>query len=349
MSKHQEERPTKRQSRRSRTSRLAILFLVVLIAGAGTGVGMNLMFGKPRVEKATETSQEEEAAEKDGEEEEPSTEETAEKPDTPQFKITQAMSHIFALSEQIGERSAGSVRASGAADYVVSKMGEYGYTVEEQPFTTADGFGSRNIIGTRRGTREGYTIIIGAHYDSPRDSNGAVDDASGVGVVLELARLFSNQRLEPSLKFVFFGANKPGGGDIEDRLVGARRFIDMLGTMDEKDVVGMIEVDCVGQGEQLALRTQETGLQRLKAKLGTYAREAGTETVSLKSTGDSDNIPFEDAGVPAVWIQWCDSDGSLHTDNKYQSVDAGKVETAGTLVESFLYDLTSDDLEELKY
>jgi aminopeptidase YwaD len=345
---HREDRSSGERTRRSRTNRLATLFLVVLIVGAGTGVGMNILFGKPKVEKVTEKKTEEnQEANDDGE---GSTgDETGEKPDAPQFKITQAMSHTFALSEQIGDRPAGSVRASGAADYIVRKMGEYGYTVEEQPFTTADGFGSRNIIGTRRGTREGYTIVVGAHYDSPPNSKGAVDDASGVGVVLELARVFSDQMLEPSIKFVFFGANKPGGGDMDDRLVGSRRFVEMLGSMDTKEIVGMIAVDCVGQGEQLALRTQETGLQRLKAKLGTFARESGTQTESVKSTRDSDNIPFEDAGVPAVWIEWCDSDGSLSTDNNYQSVEAGKVETVGTLIESMLYDLTSDDLEELKY
>jgi Zn-dependent M28 family amino/carboxypeptidase len=259
------------------------------------------------------------------------------------------MSHIFALSEQIGERRAGSVKESGTADYIIGKLAEYGYNVEEQPFTMSDGFGSRNIIGTKRGTREGYIVVISAHYDSPRGSKGADDDASGVGVVLELARVFSNSKLEPTLQFTFFGANRPGGGALENRLVGARTFEELLGTLQRKEIISMIEVDSVGQGEVLALRTQGSGLQRLKDKLATFAGEKKIVLTSLKSTDDSDNIPFENAGVPAVWVEWCETDGTLSTDNAYTSVDAAKVETVGTLIENFVKDLSSDDLEELKY
>jgi len=350
LDENEENGAEREKPRRGRTKRLIILFFIVLIIGAGAGVGSNFIFAKPEAEKATEVAKEEKEEEKAEEKgEEAGEESTRGKPLVSRFNTSQAMSHVFALSEQIGDRPAGSVRASGAADYIVRKMGEYGYTVEEQPLTTTEGFGSRNIIGNRRGTRDGYTLIIGAHFDSPPGSKGAVDDASGVGVVLELARLFANQRLESTLQFVFFGANMPGDGNIENRLVGSRLFVDMLGTMDRKEVIGMISVDCVGQGELLALRTQETGLQRLKAKLTTFARESGVEAVSLKSTSDSDNIPFEDVGIPAVWIEWCDADGSLATDNEYRSVVPEKVETVGALIEDFLYDITPDDLEELKY
>ncbi|MBU4386234.1 MAG: M28 family peptidase [Actinobacteria bacterium] len=348
MGENENEIVEREKTRRSRSKKLFILFLAVLVIGAGAGVGTNFIFAEPGVQKESEAAKEEKAGEKD-DEEDPEEEKAGKRPAVPRFNTSQAMSHIFALSEQIGDRPAGSVRASGAADYIVRKMGEYGYTVEEQSFTTTEGFGSRNIIGNRRGTREGYTIIVGAHLDSPRGLKGAVDDASGVGVVLELARVFADERLRSTIQFVFFGANRPGVASIEERLVGSRQFVDMLGSMDKKEIIGMIAVDCVGQGELLALRTKETGLQRLKAKLATFARESGVETVSLKSTSDSENIPFEDAGIPAVWIEWCDAGGSLVTDNNYQSVVPGKVETVGVLIEDLLYDLTSDDLEELKY
>ena len=69
----------------------------------------------------------------------------------------------------------------------------------------------------------------------------------------------------------------------------------------------------------------------------------------MKSTTDSDNIPFENSQIPAVWIGWCEQDGSVVTDNTYASLAADKVQSVGVLVESFLQSLTSDDLEELKY
>jgi aminopeptidase YwaD len=335
------------RSRRQKTNRLLIVFLVTLLVGACVGVGMNFLVGKPKSTVGKKTDTRGNSSASSGKGGKPSRQ--AEKPATPQFSVSQAMAHTFALSEQIGSRRAGSIKESSAADYIAQKLAEYGYSAEDQPFTTPDGFASRNISASRQGSREGYTIMIGAHYDSPGDTKGAVNNASGVGVTLELARVLSKVELAPTVRFVFFGANRPGGGDSANRLLGARRYLDMLGSMDRKDVVGIIVVDSVAQGQVLALRTQETGPQRLKDKLATYANGHGTPVVALKSTKDSDNIPFEDAGMAAVWIEWCSADGSLQTDDTYQSVLAGKEETAGKLIESFLYGLGSSDLEELKY
>ena len=335
------------RSRKQKTKRLLLVFLITLLVGAGVGVGMNLLFGKPKPAKTTKSETGKESSATSGKNKKPSGQ--TRKPGTPQFNVSQSMAHTFALSEQIGNRPAGSIKESSAADYIVQKLAEYGYSVEEQPFTMPDGFGSRNISASRRGSREGYIMIIGAHCDSPGGTKGAVNNASGVGVALELARVMSKVNLAPTIRFVFFGANRPGGGDIEERFVGARRYLDMLGSMERKEVVGVISVDSVAQGEVLALRTQATGLQRLRDKLATYANGHNTPVVELKATNDSDNIPFEDAQMPAVWIEWCNSGGSLQTDDTYQSVLAGKEETVGKLIESFLYDLSSSDLEELKY
>ena len=131
--------------------------------------------------------------------------------------------------------------------------------------------------------------------------------------------------------------------------MGARRFLDLVGTMEKKELVAMISVDSVGQGEVFALRTQETGLQRLKTKMETYCREHNIPVTLLKSDIDSDNIPFEDSRVPAVWVEWCDPGGGLSTDNLYTSLNAAKVEVAGVTIEGFLESLSSGDLEELKY
>lgn len=334
-----------RRGRRSHR-KFIILFLVVLLLGAGAGVGTNLAFKEPARQAASKPVR------ADTDEKAKAAAEVEEKQDaagSSGFRTSQAMGHIFTLSERVGERKAGSIKESRAADYIVSRLGEYGYMVEEQAFTMSDGFGSRNIIGARRGASDPDTILIAAHYDSASGSRGAVDDASGVGVALELARLFAQADVEPTLQFVFFGANRPAGGDIEDRLMGARTFVDLLGTMQRKDIVGMIELDQVGRGEQLALRTQGTGPQRLRDKIAAYCGEKKVEVASLKSKADSDNIPFEDAGVPAVWVQWCDQGGSVSTDNRYTSVIAGKVEAAGNLIEGFVRSLTSEDMEELKY
>jgi len=330
------------EQRRKRTKRLSIAVVLVFLFGIGAGIGLNIVFGKnPVIHEKRKTNKQEVKKEK----EKPSISIPQEKETV--FSVSQAMGHIYVLSEQIGSRPAGSIRESQTGDYIVQKLGEYGYTVEEQPFTMADGLGSRNIIASKPGRREGYTIILGAHYDSPQ-SKGAIDNATGVGALLELARVFSEKKLDFTLKFVFFGGNKPGGSPAE-RFQGSRYFVEALGTLEKKDIIGVIVVDSVGAGDSLALRTQEKGLMRLKAKLETFAGENGIKVISLKATDDSDNIPFEDSQIPSVWIECCNSSGSISVPDTYENVLAARVQAAGELILKFLEGLNDKDLDELKY
>jgi putative aminopeptidase FrvX len=348
-----ESRLEKVRAKRTRLRRIGVAALVVLVVGLLAGAGGNLLFGKAK--PAAKVTSKPAAGKKTGASKstEPSAgsevDKTTPAPPAPQFSESQAMAHAYSLSEQVGVRPAGSVKESSAADYIVSKLGEYGYTVEEQTFTTDDGFASRNIVGTRTGTKDNYNIVIGAHYDSPSGSKGADDDAAGVGTVLELARVFSVRTLQPTLQFVFFGANQPGVTDKDVRLAGSRRFVDLLGSLQKNDIVAMVDVDCDGQGTTMALKTEGSGQQRLKDKLDTYARQKNQPVSSMKSSSDSDNIPFENSQIPAVWIGWCEQDGSVVTDNNYAGLAADRVRSVGVLVESFLQSLTPDDLEELKY
>jgi Peptidase family M28 len=344
--------PEKARTRLS-TKKIVLIFVAVLAIGLAAGVGFNFIFSEPRAEKAEKGSaQSGDKGSEKGQSTQPSRSANGDKGTSKRevFWAPNAMSHVSSLSEQVGPRRAGSVQESAAADYIVARLGEYGYSVEEQPFSMSDGFGSRNIIATRSGTRDGYTMVIAAHYDSPVDSPGAVDNASGVGVALELARIFSTgSRLEPTLQFAFFGGNKPGTTELDQRLNGSRRYVDLLGSLQKKEIIGLIALDSVGQGEVLALRTQGTGLQRLRDKMNIFAGQKKIAVTSLKSTDDSDNIPFEDAKMPAVWVEWCDQDGNLNTDNAFKSVNADKLTAVGNLVTSFIENLSPEDLEELKY
>lgn len=330
--------------RRFRYGRIVAILVIVLLVGLGAGVGLNVLIAKPQAPKpVTHRS----SSTTTGTDSSPSLGTSF--PPKAQFDVGQAMAHTYALTEQIGARPAGSGKESAAGNYISQRLAEFGYNVEDQPFTLPEGFGDRNIIATRTGTKDGFTIVIGAHYDSATDSKGSINNASGTGVLLELARDFAKRRQQATVKFAFFGGNRPGIKDKQARLLGSKRFVDLLGTLDRKDVVAMISIDSVGAGDILALRTQETGLQRLKDKLATYAEESSVPVQRMKATDDSDNIPFEDAKVPAVWIEWCLPDGSLPPGEAVASVSPQEEEAVGKLVESFLLDLTKDDLEELKY
>src|SRR5208282_4604665 len=77
-------------------------------------------------------------------------------------------------------------------------------------------------------TQPGKRIIVSAHYDSVNlrakgdkaaeaPAPGADDDASGVAVVLELARVMSQYRFQKTIVFIAFGGEEIG-------LVGSSRY-----------------------------------------------------------------------------------------------------------------------------
>jgi Zn-dependent M28 family amino/carboxypeptidase len=81
---------------------------------------------------------------------------------------------------------------------------------------TYQGGSQRNVIATLPGTDSAATkiYIVGAHYDStsgtPAIAPGATDNACGVGIVLELARIMSKYSFKNDLKFVAWNAEEAG-------------------------------------------------------------------------------------------------------------------------------------------
>ncbi|MFB0538221.1 MAG: M28 family peptidase, partial [Anaerolineae bacterium] len=110
------------------------------------------------------------------------------------FDGQRAYQHVIAQCD-LGPRPTGSAAGWATGDYIIAELKELGWAVTSQEFTYKEIKG-RNIAG-RRG--RGPVVILGAHYDTrpyadydPVDKNqpilGANDGASGVAVLLELAR-----------------------------------------------------------------------------------------------------------------------------------------------------------------
>jgi hypothetical protein len=77
---------------------------------------------------------------------------------------------------------------------------------------------SANLVATPRNASADREIILSAHIDSA-GTPGAQDNASGVAVLLELARTLPGMDLPFRLRFVFFGAEEVG-------LFGSRAYLD---------------------------------------------------------------------------------------------------------------------------
>ena len=111
-------------------------------------------------------------------------------------------------------------------DYLVASLKRFGAEVQEQKMTvtTYNGvkFNARNIIGSY-GTDKKNRVLLFAHWDTrpysdhdPDPANhhkpllGANDGASGVGVLLEVARVLQTQSPEVGVDIIFFDAEDYG-------------------------------------------------------------------------------------------------------------------------------------------
>jgi hypothetical protein len=121
--------------------------------------------------------------------------------------------HFLETQVNIGPRVPGTEAHTRAGNYFISKLEEYGASVITQEFqaTTFDGknLQLRNIIATIN-PQQTKRILLGAHYDSrpfaDKDDErqdepieGANDGASGVAVLLEIARVIHNSPQKPDV------------------------------------------------------------------------------------------------------------------------------------------------------
>lgn len=80
--------------------------------------------------------------------------------------------------------------------------------------------------------------LAGAHYDSDAGSVGADDNASGMGALVEMARILSQYEFEATIMLVAFSAEEVG-------LVGSETFAASASTSGY-DIRGVINLDMVG-------------------------------------------------------------------------------------------------------
>jgi hypothetical protein len=152
------------------------------------------------------------------------------------------------LAEEVGERHRHTFKAQRgepaelerAGDWVEKQLGSAGLTLERQNYRGKDSTETFcNIQAERRGNPE--IVVVGAHYDSIPPTPGADDNASGVAIMLELAR-----RLQPSartVRFVAFTNEEPYYFQTEEMgsLVYARRCRER-----NENIVAMISLETLG-------------------------------------------------------------------------------------------------------
>jgi hypothetical protein len=244
----------------------------------------------------------------------------------PVFDPQSLIAHVdYLASEELEGRGAGSEGLELAVDYVARAFDEAGLTPggEDgswfQVWTEPDGPGGepvvlRNVIGVLPGRdprRAGESVVIGAHVDhlgrgwpdvrSGEEGKlhlGADDNASGVAVLLELARLLGGE-LEPSRSIVFVAFS----GE-EWSLRGSKHYVKHPGRYPVSKMMAMINLDTVGRLGTQKITVFGTGsaTEWIHIVMG-VGFTTGIEARSVpQDLGGSDQKSFLDAGVPAIQI-----------------------------------------------
>ncbi len=224
------------------------------------------------------------------------------------------------LEEQvdIGFRYPGSPEHKKLQRYLVDRLQEFGADVSLQPFdavlTTGDTLHLINIIGNyNKGASK--RIMLAAHYDTrpyadrdPDPANrdkpilGANDGASGVAVLLEIARLLGENEPPVGVDIILFDGEDYGReGVAVDFCLGSTHFARRLKGYRP---AAAIVIDMIGDSD---LEIMMEGYSRaaspvLMGDLFDIAEELGFEQFRRKKMGAiiDDHVPLIQAGINAV-------------------------------------------------
>ncbi|MEK6221981.1 MAG: M28 family peptidase [Chloroflexota bacterium] len=259
------------------------------------------------------------------------------------FDGERALSDLM-FQVQLGPRTPASSGHAEIVMWLTSTLENIGWEVEIQRDTQM-GHPIQNIVD-RIGRGRPEKFLIGAHYDTrmvadqdpdPSKTNfpvpGANDGASGVAVLLELARVIP-KNIDKEIWLVFFDAEDNGRLPGWDWVLGSKSFVEN----NNNDFDAAIVVDMVGDADLNIYYERSSDIEISKeiwqvAILNGYSSFIPT----IKYHMIDDHTAFKLAGIPAVLIIDFDYPYWHTSEDNLSKVSAESLEqVGGTLLEWLL-------------
>ncbi len=256
------------------------------------------------------------------------------------FEGQRAFAHV-ASQMALGPRVTGTLAIRQLGDQILSLLQATGWATKTQEFAYRD-TPVRNVWGTKG---SGPIVrIVGAHYDTRRRADqdaedttagvpGANDGASGVAVLLELARVLE-PRVGEQVWLVFFDAEDNGELDNWDWIVGSRAFVSAMEIVPASVVV----IDMVGDKNQEIFFDRNSDVA-LSQRLWSIASSLGYEEqfrAQPKYAMEDDHTPFRERGWSAIDIIDFDYP-SWHTrQDTLDKISAASLEHVGRVLQTWL-------------
>jgi hypothetical protein len=257
--------------------------------------------------------------------------------DSTRFDGAAALYDTRLLADSLPYRVTGGGSARHAAAWLASRFEQLGLRVEHQTFDLwlhGQKVRGDNVVARSRGRERGAILLV-AHYDGPTTSSqSAAASASGVGTLMELARVLESRPHRHPFVYVALDAGtwgQAGAAAVAASPLGQADSVLAAISIDHvaNGAHAGVAVAGVGQGDGYAPLWLRVAAADALARNGTAVRDVGfleewyLRTIRLS---EEDQGPLVACGVPAVNL------GTLAANPSYAS---------------FLYHTPGDRLETL--
>jgi Predicted aminopeptidases len=284
------------------------------------------------------------------------------------FNADSAYSYVKAQCD-FGPRVPNTKAHSRTADYLIAKLKSFGANVivQDPELTAFDGtkIQAKNIIG-EFGADKDKRILLLAHWDSrpladaDKDAKkisqpvmGANDGASGVGVLLEMARLFSQKSPNIGVDILFVDAedwgNSGASSDADDTwALGTQYWIKNMHHDGYKPLYGIL-LDMVGaRGAQFAKEYFSVNYaSAIVDEVWNIAQQSGYGNYFIQANGGAitdDHVFVNKAGIPTIDIIHMDQSTGTGffpqwhtTSDTMDQIDSSTLKAVGQTLTNLIY------------
>ena len=278
----------------------------------------------------------------------------------PVFSGEQMLAHVkFLASEELKGRGLGTKELDKAAQYISDQFktaglnpggndGGYFQTWKEIVGKEGKEFSLTNVIGIIPGTDEklaGQSVVLSAHYDhlglgwpDVRKGNegkihfGADDNASGVSVMIELAKLIGKtEKPKRTIIFIAFTGEESG-------LVGSKHYVNNYTEFPADKVFANINLDTVGRlfGNKLLILNGESAREWKFIFMGTEYVTGIPISMVAEQLDASDQKSFFEKGIPGIQIFSGPEEDYHKPGDTYDKIDADGMIKVATVTKEVL-------------
>lgn len=203
---------------------------------------------------------------------------------------------------------------------------------------------SSNVIGELKGCeRPDEIVLIGGHYDTVLEVQGAEDNAGGTAIVLELARVFKERGTKRTIRYIAWGCEELG-------LLGSRDYAKRLRETSEKakkeNEEAETELDmtllCINldvHGAFIGTNSSHVlGPPDLTSSIKLLSKETGVVFNVEESVYSSDGTSISAVGIPSVsFSRRAPTNVLMHSaEDSIQWLSPKTLQAHGEFVELFL-------------